>query len=428
MIAADVNDLKYERITTLSNAYSYWFKAVKDNSNFIITTPGTRNEDTVVVQLYQGWNMIGNPFAAPVAFDECIVEKNGKIYSTASAQSAELIDNLIYWYEKNSYVYGGPASQIISKPYLTPWTGNWIYAINDCKFIIPFKNNSGESFTITNNYSPQLAKRKTSQSSEDWLLNLSFSVGGYSDKYNFIGVMADAIDGPDKNDIKEAPANQKFASLYFEQAGAADNNYSSKKYTSDFKNNISTYKIWNFKIKTDILNTEAVLKIENLKNLPDNLTVVLVDEENNQVIELNSSADTEYHFMPMNLRSGHRFALKIAAPEYADAIKSSPGVDIAKTYVYPNPAYNELKFRITSGSQISKIELKIFDISGQNMHSANIDLSSAGASLTNYDFYIWDLKNGRGQRAASGSYIYQMKINYINGGVKKVVDKFAVIR
>lgn len=87
-----------------------------------------------------------------------------------------------------------------------------------------------------------------------------------------------------------------------------------------------------------------------------------------------------------------------------------------------------MNFRISSGSQINRVEIKIFDISGQQAHATSVNLSGAGASLNEYTFYTWDLRGSKGHICASGTYIYQMKIIYENGGTDKFVDKFTIIK
>ena len=89
---------------------------------------------------------------------------------------------------------------------------------------------------------------------------------------------------------------------------------------------------------------------------------------------------------------------------------------------YPNPAKKRgtnIVFHITAPAEVT---VKIFDVSGELVHASGVFYKPAG-----YNTYFWDGRNKSNRVAASGVYIYKIKVSN-NEVTRAATGKFAAVR
>jgi hypothetical protein len=97
-------------------------------------------------------------------------------------------------------------------------------------------------------------------------------------------------------------------------------------------------------------------------------------------------------------------------------------VSKADVYAYPNPAHSEVNFHFVPSAASFEAEVEVFDIAGRllkRLSGCSADTVAGGQKLT------WDLAR---DGAASGVYLYILRVKAQGGGEARVVKKFAVIR
>ncbi len=74
-----------------------------------------------VLDVQQGFNMIGNPYSYAISFGSQLIEYNGLIYTMNEATSKRLIDPVLYRWDGSTYNI-----DILPNGTLEPWNGYWI--------------------------------------------------------------------------------------------------------------------------------------------------------------------------------------------------------------------------------------------------------------------------------------------------------------
>ncbi len=98
-----------------------------------------------------------------------------------------------------------------------------------------------------------------------------------------------------------------------------------------------------------------------------------------------------------------------------------------KVYAFPNPAKDSAVIRFESYLNPPKAKVMIFDIAGNLVRQ--IDIAEMSAQPGNVWHALWDIKNSRGEKAASGVYLFMVMVRDEEASqAKKVIKKLAVIR
>lgn len=430
---------KYDIPETISSGKSYWYKYKGDNvkDTITVTIDGAKIDDAEYkIQLYSGWNQVGNPYYYYIDWDSCLIKCNDSEYSPAQAESDSIIQNALYWYirqDSGMYGYTQTPSLAVDKAFLRPYFGAWLFAYEDCELIfkgepsIPTKEFLD---TIPANLAPGI------KSKDNWFIEVVANSEKYFDGSNFIGVSENSNDGYDVKDKFKAPkVLGGYVWLYFDHYGW--NKYCDQ-FSSDIRKPVDTYKFWYFELASDEINQLIKLKWNNLGNIPDNYEIYLEEIKNHRII--NMRQEQEYEIQTDMSGEFHRsFAVKVGIKEYEEELKKAININTyyADTaYVYPNPIkpgtpnHDEARFRIglVDGSS-GNVIITIFDISGQLVSEINLPLSVLNKTSTSPSYleYHWNLLNDNGRAVGSGFYLYVMKITFDGNSINKT-GKFSVIR
>ncbi|MBP7653743.1 hypothetical protein KA977_09990, partial [Candidatus Dependentiae bacterium] len=90
---------KYKIPSNFEKGKSYWFKytGIIGSENDTLTIAPTGNiikDSSVTINLYAGWNQIGNPFYYYINWDSCLINN----LSPAQAEAQNIIQNAFYWF------------------------------------------------------------------------------------------------------------------------------------------------------------------------------------------------------------------------------------------------------------------------------------------------------------------------------------------
>ncbi|PCI36122.1 MAG: hypothetical protein COB53_10270, partial [Elusimicrobia bacterium] len=97
-----------------------------------------------------------------------------------------------------------------------------------------------------------------------------------------------------------------------------------------------------------------------------------------------------------------------------------------EVFAFPNPSRDRTTIRFTTTLPGLEAQIRIFDIAGNLVREiTGSEMTSPSAALYHA---VWDLKNRNGESAASGVYLFVVKVKGSNGQAGKVIKKLAVVK
>ena len=390
--------LKYETPSLIEPAKGYWVKVPTDRE---VVVSGGLIDGPFSVLLYPSWNQIGSPFLFDVDWSSVRFLKGGVRKTPSEAEAEGWISNVIYWHEGSlGYLYG--PGEIYPDPRLSPWMGYWIKVDMDgVSLEIPNTPAAGSSSPGL----PYLSSKKTASLDEEfWTIQIMAESEGSIDLSNFIGVRPNFRREYDAGDVEEPP----FAMGAYIRLGFPHYDWSRDPglYTSDYRPPVQDQEVWDFVVSSNLTDKEITLSWKNVEEVPGEYDLTLLDKETGQRIDMRKSASCT--------TGGRSFSVIVKK----DSSGSEPVVEL---FCYPNPVTKEeevtLRVRLTKEAEV---KAKIYDIAGELVVE---ELPLTGDNLVHEG--IWDLKNDKGKKIASGVYLFCIEAD---GKMMNKIGKIAVKR
>jgi hypothetical protein len=292
----------------------------------------------------------------------------------------------------------------LEKDFLRVWHGYWLKAHNDCVLLLP------EGRTSRNSY--RYSKYPAFLGEKDFRLKISAFTedGKFSDPYNYLGTIScDYVDdGFDRFDLAEPPNISPYVSLYFPHHDwkGYEGNYASDLRPSIRKGDL---KVWNFSVSTDLKDVGIKILIEGLSSVPKDFKVVFQDIKSNRKIKIDPKV--KFTYGPFCSSFKRDFRIRVSAER---TFRSNDEGEVTVN-VYPNPADTFVKFSVKlRKSKETQIYLKIYNLIGELILTEN-RFNYYDKSTQDFLYeYLWDLKNEKGTKVASGIYFYILKVESKN--------------
>lgn len=339
----------------------------------------------------QQWNMIGHPFAFPVAWDSVLVD------SVLLAEAiGTLIDPPLRW--------AGAYREHTSN--LEPFEGYWIYnrTARDLTILIPAREASDEI---------NLTQLMQSDTHDGWRCRLKATSAKAADDFNYFGATSTSNDALDRNDRLEPPPPPGGISLYFV---SNDENSESLRFAVDMRSDKRDTKEWGSVWPFDILKSfslepggDAVtIAIDTLLNLPDVAKTILIDCTLDRRINLGEHDEYTFYLATRDyVESGEEARFRLIAG--TDAFVESEASRLlnlptrATLYQnYPNP-FNPATMIRYDIAEAGMVQIKIYDVTGAIVKT----LESRHRKRGRYEIG-WNGENDRGEAVASGIYFYRL--------------------
>jgi len=332
------------------------------------------------VTMDQGWNLVANPFAFPIAWNEVLFDDNG----TVKGHAADVLDNFAYTY--NGAGYAASAT-------IPAWNGFFVHILK-----------SGVSMLFPFHAAGVAAKAATMAplAETDWMIDLRLEAGQYFDDGNLAGVLAEADHGIDRFDVCEPPPAPDAPRLAFRIEDDADLR------RCDFRPDIGTGATWEIEI-TPYAARDLV--ISGVTTLPNNLEAWLVIPDGPSY-EL--TGDTRLDLAD-NVTEAR---LVIGDPSYVKeelAAMLPTEYDLGQNFPNPFNPTTTIQFALPENSHV---RVTVFNIIGQVVATVIDEDMEAG-----YHQAVWDGTDGDGRAVASGLYFYRLDAGTYSQSRKMVLLK-----
>ena len=367
---------------TLYLGEAYWFKHIYDKD--IDFTPGAGVSlalESYDMELFPGWNFIGNPFFVSVPIDLDQGNFNGP-YSYG-------MDDKDGW------------SEVVSE--MQPWGGYLVYNNTDTLQIVELKPTSlveaNSDTTFSLNQNRQISKLPPRVVMNSWRLRISADSENYFDHNNYIGRDFRSTEGLDRGDIYEPPMINGHLAV-----GLSPQSDGGYYHTTDIRSVNETNGVWDLRILAGKKDGSVDVQIHSVKDPPENIVIALVDLQSRTPYR-----DIMETGIIISEKStvGYDMKVVIGESDFVDneiqRILDGMPTQYALGYNYPNPfnANTRLDYSLPVRSHVS---IRLYNMLGQEV-----------AVLVNEEqpygnrYVVWDGLNNQGNVVASGVYLAEFK-------------------
>lgn len=366
------------------------------------TTDKTRAYDITLTRGSTGWNMIGDPFPFPVAWESVKIIYRGTTLTLSDAVEAGWIRPALYRYTKSGYTF-----QTAPDAVLVPWEGHWVKILPDN----PERVNDTMILMVPPIESPAIVETPRSRAAatgENWTMNLVAKVSDAVDSNSIIGIDSRASEGFDLLDVEEPPVLSNYVQLAFIHNDWANN---SGRYASDIRTSLGTGKTWEFNVTTDIPNKKVAISWPGIASVPKNCRLSLEDLDSGNRVYMRTRNNYTYD---SGATAGiRRFKLYAEPSDMGSlmitnvAISQTRGSSVSINYTISRDARVEVRVRDNRNKMIRKL-------GGNTTRAAGINSTT------------WDCVLDGGDQAPSGLYLAEIIATGPDGEVAKTVRPILV--
>ena len=373
----DWDNNKWVKPDTLYLGEAYWFK--HQYGKKIDFTPGSGTSlplEPYAMELFPGWNFIGNPFffSVPINLDQ------GDFYGPVTYGIGE----------KSGW------SEVVTE--MQPWGGYLIQNYTDTMQVIELMPTPIE-VAGNSNFNRVPAGPPPRVAANAWRLRISADSEHYFDHNNYIGRDFRSTEGLDRGDLYEPPMIDGHLAVGL--SPEADGGYY---HTTDIRSISEMNGVWDLRVVSQEKDGPVDIQIHTVDEPPENIIVALVDLQKK----------TAYRdIMETGLRIaekatvGYDLKMVVGESEFVEneiqRILNGMPTEYALGYNYPNPfnANTRLDYSLPVRSHVS---IRLYNMLGQEVAVLVNEEQSYGNRHV-----VWNGLNKLGSTAASGVYIAEFK-------------------
>jgi len=387
----------------------FWLICREDSK--ITTAPitgfSTPTDSSFSLVLNPGWNMVGHPFAFPVAWSEVLVD--------GQPPTPTEIEGGPRFYDGSSYREAAT---------LEPFAAYWIF------------NNTSPGRDLILSIPPRevttgLAATKNDREADEeilWSFKITASCDAVYDSSNRLGVAASASAGWDRQDRHEPPPVPEHSlCLYFPHT-AWENRKGN--FTEDFRPVPGSDRdghAWRFDVAKNFavegVGDEVTLTFGLEQSLPERSQVILVDNHLGRTSDLRETECYRYFCGQRDFvgdETEARFQLLVGSEEYIAtwmADQTDLPARMALLQNRPNP-FNPTTVIGYELDRSCQVTIRIYDVSGSLVRTLVSEPHSPGRYES-----VWRGDDERGLRVSSGVYFYRLE-----AGDFVAMKKMAMVR
>ena len=387
----DWDNNKWVKPDTLYLGEAYWFK--HQYGKKIDFTPGSGTSlalEPYAMELFPGWNFIGNPFffSVPINLDQ------GDFYGPVTYGIGE----------KSGWSEVGTEMQ--------PWGGYLIQNYTDTLQVIELMPTPIE-VAGNSNFNRVPAGPPPRVAVNAWRLRISADSEHYFDHNNYIGRDFRSTEGLDRGDLYEPPMIDGHLAVGL--SPEADGGYY---HTTDIRSISEMNGVWDLRVVSQEKDGPVDIQIHTVDEPPENIIVALVDLQ--KKVAYRDIMETGLRIAE-KATVGYDLKMVIGESEFVEneiqRILNGMPTEYALGYNYPNPfnANTRLDYSLPVRSHVS---IRLYNMLGQEV-----------AVLVNEEqpygnrHVVWNGLNKQGGTAASGVYIAEFKAGSFLASRKMILMK-----
>ena len=387
----DWDNNKWVKPDTLYLGEAYWFK--HQYGKKIDFTPGSGTSlalEPYAMELFPGWNFIGNPFffSVPINLDQ------GDFYGPVTYGIGE----------KSGW------SEVVTE--MQPWGGYLIQNYTDTLQVIELMPTPTE-VAGNSNFNRVPAGPPPRVAVNAWRLRISADSEHYFDHNNYIGRDFRSTEGLDRGDLYEPPMIDGHLAVGL--SPEADGGYY---HTTDIRSISEMNGVWDLRVVSQEKDGPVDIQIHTVDEPPENIIVALVDLQ--KKVAYRDIMETGLRIAE-KATVGYDLKMVIGESEFVEneiqRILNGMPTEYALGYNYPNPfnANTRLDYSLPVRSHVS---IRLYNMLGQEV-----------AVLVNEEqpygnrHVVWNGLNKQGGTAASGVYIAEFKAGSFLASRKMILMK-----
>ena len=387
----DWDNNKWVKPDTLYLGEAYWFK--HQYGKKIDFTPGSGTSlplEPYAMELFPGWNFIGNPFffSVPINLDQ------GDFYGPVTYGIGE----------KSGW------SEVVTE--MQPWGGYLIQNYTDTLQVIELMPTPIE-VAGNSNFNRVPAGPPPRVAVNAWRLRISADSEHYFDHNNYIGRDFRSTEGLDRGDLYEPPMIDGHLAVGL--SPEADGGYY---HTTDIRSISEMNGVWDLRVVSQEKDGPVDIQIHTVDEPPENIIVALVDLQ--KKVAYRDIMETGLRIAE-KATVGYDLKMVVGESEFVEneiqRILNGMPTEYALGYNYPNPfnANTRLDYSLPVRSHVS---IRLYNMLGQEV-----------AVLVNEEqpygnrHVVWNGLNKQGGTAASGVYIAEFKAGSFLASRKMILMK-----
>jgi len=375
--AASNYQVAYDGSTTFQfgNGRAFWILSKSGvNISTIVNGPSQNQFYEVEINLHAGWNLITNPFTAPIPWSRIQAANNttGTIqtYNGSWATSSSLDPYVGYYFFNSS-----PQLSVLKVPY---------YGLYGDVGDPP-----GKAF-------------------DGWKVGVALNSDGVTCGETFFGVSTGADQALDEFDIRKPRALGSISDIYF-QRPEWDDNYPT--FASDIRAVTQQTQEWSFTVSAEP-NIPSTLKFSGIQQIPAQHEVCLLDKSSGKSVNLRG--DSNYVFVPP-LRN---FEFTVVAGTKEAVLKKASELlptEFSVSQNFPNPFNPTTSVRVTAPVR-SQIRITIYNLLGQRISTLYEGSIDAGIH-----WYTWNGKDEQKRTVTSGVYFCRFETDGLRPSIVRMI-------
>jgi hypothetical protein len=328
-------------------------------------TPVTRNQSMSLVLdgSNSGWNMVGNPYDAPLP------------WANVGVTSGSSVKDFAYIYDRTT----GGYTLVSDVPGLGGITsipknaGMWMRSM------------ATQTVPISPVSATASARHEVwTRATGEFVIPIVARAGELADTTARAGVVGYARTNPQAYQIDNPPAQPGYVDVYFSGAQG-------QMLTCDVRGESAAKMSFDFTVKTDLVNKPIVLSLPDLSQVPRDKSVILVDVASGKRMYSRTMNSYSYNSGQGGTR---QFRLEIETASGAGlAVTTSPaevkGSGVGLTYTLSKPA---------------TVDVTVLNLSGRTVRV----LTSGQSATAGVNTVAWDLRNQTGSKVPSGRYLVRI--------------------
>jgi len=375
----ETGDFKYRfypDTPPLAPGLGYWLYAAEPLSLEFVGERASTDDD-FPLSLGRGWQQVANPFA-DFAIDVAEIKVQFQTSDRMTLPEAQQRG----WISQGVWGYSARDGSYVMTTRFEPWNGYWLQVLAERGVTLYFPPRAAPSAARARAAPPE---------GPGWRVPLVARAGPVADLDNYFGVAPGAAEGfSPQADAPQPPDFGDYVSLSFPHPEwgrhAGD-------YAIDLREPGSGKQVWNVEVRTNLPQTDVVLTWPDLRSVPPDLRLTLVDPETATRQSLRTTARYRFRSGP----TGARRQLQIIAEPQGGKV-----LTVSNLVIRPTRGGQAVSCTLSAPATLSAA---VYSLSGRCLRQ----VLSGRAAEAGLHTHVWEETDEAGRPLPNGVYLYEVR-------------------